>query len=249
MQMKNFYYFIIILFFSCKNEVGKRQAGVCISFDDRSVKEWKLLIPLFDKYQVKTTFFITHPDSLSQEDILNLKELETDGHEIAFHGNHHFMAENYIKENSYREYWQFEVVNGLDKMKKLGFNCQTFAYPYGAKYWFTDFLLLRKFSKTRGVCPLSKDQKISEIEAYYQFDHDPTLSALSFDEENHISFEKLAEGMDYAKNSQSVLLLYGHIPSQEISPKGYSFSVLKFEKMLQKAHDLDLKFYTFKDLN
>ncbi len=247
-MMNKFIYLFLFVFFSCTKHVSK-EAGVCISFDDRSISEWYSLRTLFEKYHVKATFFITQPDSLSQEDIIHLKELELDGHEIAFHGNFHFMSEEYIKKHSYYEYWQNEIVSGMKKMKQLGFTCKTFAYPYGSKYWFTDFLLLRKFEKTRGICPLLKNQNIRDIDSYYFFDNDQTLSALSFDQENNVSIEKIEQGLSFAKDSNAVFLLYGHIPSKDSLPKGYSFSILKFEKILKKAQELELKFYTFKELN
>jgi hypothetical protein len=88
-----------------------------------------------------------------------------------------------IKENSYSDYLDKEIDKGIRAMDSLGFNCVSFAYPYGAKYWFTDFLLLKKFKFLRGVAPLNEEKNISKIdEVYYLFDDNKTLSAIGFDD-------------------------------------------------------------------
>ena len=72
---KNILYLIfLILFSTCESKKTVRQAGLALSFDDRFVKEWTQLRPLLKKYNVKATFYITQPDSLSDEEVLMLHE-------------------------------------------------------------------------------------------------------------------------------------------------------------------------------
>ena len=76
MDKKNILYFIfLILFSACESKKTVHQAGLALSFDDRFVKEWIQLQPLLNQYNVKATFYITQPDSLSDEEVVLLHEL------------------------------------------------------------------------------------------------------------------------------------------------------------------------------
>ena len=133
---------------------------------------------LLKKYNSRVTFFITQFDSLEPSEIEMLKELEKEGHEIGSHGALHVVSENYIKAKTYKEYIENEIDASIFSMKKKGVTPKSFAYPYGAKYWFTDMLLLKKFRILRGVEPINNETGLSlldntithimVIELYYQ---------------------------------------------------------------------------------
>src|SRR5688572_11158013 len=117
--------------FSCQQSEIKR-SGICLSFDDRTVKEWYKMNDLLKKYNSRVTFFITQFDSLDSAEIMMLRQLENEGHEIGSHGALHVISENYIKENSYSEYIKNEIDANSLAMKKNGFVPKSFSYPYGA---------------------------------------------------------------------------------------------------------------------
>ena len=74
---------------TCKQGKTVQQGGIAISFDDRFVKQWYQLRPLLKRYNVKCTFYITQPDSLSDEEVKMLHQLQKEGHEIGCHGAMH----------------------------------------------------------------------------------------------------------------------------------------------------------------
>ncbi len=227
----------------------KRHAGVSLSFDDRSVNEWFELRGLFRENNVRATFFITQPDSLDSIEIYKLKELQNDGHEIGFHGTMHVLSEYYIKENSYTDYLDNEISKGMKTMDSLGFKCVSFAYPYGAKYWFTDFLLLRKFEFLRGVSPVNKEKNISKMdEIYYSFDGSKILSALGFDINSGITKSMIDVAIERSIASQEVLLLYAHAPDTDEQDNGYSFNIELLKYIIQKAKENDIGFYPMCEL-
>ena len=132
--MRSLLIFILgFIFISCSSNKDSRRPGICLSFDDRSVNEWFRLREILNRNNVKVTFFITQPDSLSNEEIAKLKTLEKDGHEIGFHGNMHVISEFYIVENSYSDYLEKEINQGIVTMDSLGFNSVSFAYPIWSK--------------------------------------------------------------------------------------------------------------------
>lgn len=236
------------LLFSCTNQV-KRHPGISLSFDDRSVNEWFELRALLKENNVRATFFITQPDSLDSIEVQKLRMLQGDGHEIGFHGSMHVLSEYYIKENSYSDYLDIEIDKGMKTMDSLGFQCVSFAYPYGAKYWFTDFLLLKKFEFLRGVAPLNKEMDISDIdEVYYDFDNDKTLSAIGFDAISKVSYDMIDGALKRSIDNNEILLLYAHSPAINNETDSYTFNIDLLKYIIQKAHENNISFYPMKEL-
>lgn len=226
----------------------KRYPGISLSFDDRSVNEWFKLRTLFNDNNVRATFFITQPDSLDSIEIGKLKLLQSDGHEIGFHGSMHVLSEYYIQEHSYTEYFDKEINRGLRTMDSLGFRCVSFAYPYGAKYWFTDFLLSEKFEFLRGVSPLNEEKDLSKLDdIYYSFDNSKILSALGFDTNSGVTKEMIDVAVERSLVNQEVLLLYAHIPATN-EGEGYSFDIDLLKYIIKKAKDNDIGFYPICEL-
>lgn len=251
-MLKGLLYMFGMLLLSCSDIDQPRYPGISLSFDDRSIDEWFELRELFKEGKVTATFFITQPDSLSKSDWGKLKLLEEDGHEIGFHGSMHVLSEHYIQENSYDEYLDNEIYSGLALMDSMGFSCTSFAYPYGAKYWFTDFLLLRKFEHTRGVSPLNKERDLRLIDdIYYSFDGDRTLSAIGIDNNSSISETMIDKAIERAVNNSEVLMLYAHSPTKNKEEKeeiDYVVNIALLSYIIQKAKETHLKFYTMKAL-
>ncbi|MGC4022266.1 MAG: polysaccharide deacetylase family protein [Cyclobacteriaceae bacterium] len=247
MKLKSLGFFLLItLLFSCQEK--KHQAGICLSFDDRSIKEWFALRDLFNEYGVKATFFVTQFDSLSAEEIEMLHTLEKDGHEIASHGALHIDAEKTIKKYSYKEYFKTEIDPSITSMKKSGFEPVSFAYAYGTKYRFTDYLLLKKFKCTRGVADMRKEKDLSKHnEIFYSYDHNRKFISALIDRAGNVNDEMISRAINRASERNEVLMIFGHVPS-ETAVNEYSFDVNFLKSILEKAKSKQLKFYRFKDL-
>lgn len=237
---------VFIVLISCHKEI--HQPGICLSFDDRSVNEWFSLRELFLKYDVKATFFVSEFDSLSVEEIEKLHLLEKDGHEIASHGARHVDAEKFIKKYSYKEYLKTEIDASIISMQKSGFNPVSFAYPYGSKYWFTDYMLLKKFKCTRGVADLRAEKDLTQHnELFYSFNGDNEFTALDIDRVSNLSKEMMIAALDRAQQENEVLLLFAHVPSST-SQNDYSFDVDFLKSLFKESSNRNLKFYRYSDL-
>lgn len=231
---------------SCNTSVNK-SAGICISFDDRFIREWHSLLPLFEKYNARVTFFITQFDSLSAEEISMLHEIKNKGHEIGSHGAIHVISENYIQEHSYQEYMDHEIEASIRSMSKAGFSPESFAYPYGASYWFTDYLLLKKFSVVRKVsAPRKTLTDLDEI--YFDFSGRGKVSALSFDQGSGLTREMVIDGLKRASENREAILLYGHSPAVNNNPDRYFFDTTLLEFILAESQKQNLRFYTASEL-
>jgi len=237
-----------LLTFSChENEI--KHSGICLSFDDRTVKEWYAIKDLLKKYNSHVTFFITQFDSLDSTEIRMLRELENEGHEIGSHGALHVISENYIKENSYSDYIKNEIDASIFAMKKHGFDPISFAYPYGARYWFTDMLLLKKFKILRGVETINNERDLTLIDdIYYSFDGDRTLAAIGIDQGGGLTKEMIKNAIKRASDNQELLMLYGHSPITASDNGPYNFNIDLLEFILNEAKENHLKYFRYGEL-
>ena len=205
---------------------------------------------LLNQYHARVTFYITKFDSLSADEIKMLHDLQNDGHEIASHGALHVQAESYIKAHSYKEYLANEIEPSISSMKKAGFDPVSFAYPYGSKYWFTDYLLLQKFKSTRGVASMKNRSSLADVdETFYDFNGNRKLSSIEIDVVARLTQTEIISAMERANRNNEVLLLSGHVPVQKGATTPYSFERSFLEFILREANDRHLDFYRIQDLS
>lgn len=203
---------------------------------------------LLNRYQARVTFYVTQFDSLSAEEIQMLRDLQKDGHEIASHGALHVQAEAYIKDHSYKEYLANEVDNSIASMNKAGFHLTSFAYPYGSKYWFTDYLLLKRFQSTRGVAS-SGGKPVEQLDdVFYDFDGNRKLVSIEIDGVTPLTKEKLIPAFDRLATNNEVLMLSAHEPTKLANPQTYFFNSDTLEAILREAHKRQFHFYRVSDL-
>jgi peptidoglycan/xylan/chitin deacetylase (PgdA/CDA1 family) len=238
--------FLLFIFSRCSH--NDRSPGICLSFDDRTIDEWYTLMPLLDKYQAHVTFFVSEIDSLRPDEILKLRELAAHGHEIASHGARHVNAETYIRERGYRAYLDDEVDTGISQMKQAGFDPHSFAYPYGAKYWFTDFLLLQRFNSVRSVTAIGDGTDVATLDdMFYSFDGDEKLSAGGIDVNSGLTKQMIMRAIERTVNKREVMLLYGHAPAVS-GDSVYRFDPRLLEYILKESKQNGLRFYRFEEL-
>ena len=258
--MKKFPYYLIVsaIIFSCTHKKTVPDAGIAISFDDRFVKEWYRLRPLLKKYNAKCTFFITQPDSLSHEEVMLLRQLEKEGHEIGCHGAMHVRSMYYIWDFSLGEYMKNEIFPALKTMKQQGFSPKTFAHPGGSQTWYSDrellkyFTLLRDVSmKTRTLWDFDYTHEIEDIdEIYYQHDNTRKVNALLIDTSAKLTIEDIKKGLKRASDEGSVMMMFGHKPLTKTTQKSneYGFDVQFLEQILAESAKLKLKTFTMQQL-
>ena len=255
-------YFLCLFFFillsTCESKKTVHQGGIALSFDDRFVKEWTQLRPLLKKYNVKATFYITQPDSLSDEEVNSLHELQKDGHEIGCHGAMHTRSIPYIWEYSLDEYMENEIFHCLKTMKKQGFSPTTFAHPGGSQMWYSDRELLKYFTLLRDVSLKNRDllgyqytRQVEDIdEIYYQHDNTQKVNALLMDVGTNLSIDDIQKGLERAKKEGSVVMIFGHKPLNGNTPKAneYGFDIHFLTQILAESAKLELNFYRMDEL-
>ena len=242
----------------CEQRGRAGEGGVALSFDDRFIKEWYALRPLFNEFGARVTFYISG-DTLTDEEAGMLRTLQKDGHEIGFHGTVHGDARELLRQYGVEGYLSKEIWPGLCHLRSLGFEPVSYAHPGGTSTATTDsallangFLTLREVSKAerffRGVklyhLPPSRMPHI-----FYDFDGRKSFYALQIDKETSLSIEEMADALEKARREGKILLLFGHQPLPENpAPEQYGFDTVFLRRILEEVRKNGLKFYTMSGL-
>lgn len=251
--------FSLVLCACQQNPDKSGKAGIAISFDDHFINDWYALRPLFQKYNAHVTFFLTCPDTLSDDEINKIKQLQNDGHEIGFHGTVHGNATEMIRSHGPQKYIEIELEPGLKHLAKMGIKPTSYAHPGGNHTDRADSVLLANgFKILRDVA--QAERKLFGIPVYhfaprvmnwiyYRFDKEQIVDALMIDEGTNISDEEIRDAIKKAKKTGTALMLFGHQPLYEKSKNGaYGFSVAFLEVILKEAKEQNLRFYTMSEL-
>lgn len=261
-QIWSFLSFFLIIFTlsSCKEKpANSEKAGIAISFDDHFINDWYALRPLFKKYNARVTFFLTCPDSLTADEIVKIKQLQKEGHEIGFHGTIHGNATEMLKSQGAQKYIETELKPGLENLARIGIKPTSYAHPGGNHTDQADSILLASgFKILRDVA--QAERKLFGIPVYhfaprimnwiyYQFDNEKIVDALMIDEGTNISESEIKEALKKAKDTNKAIMLFGHQPLYKKPKNGeYGFSVAFLETILKEAKAQNLRFYTMSEL-
>lgn len=258
---RKLYVFIFLIFVleGCQqSEKASQPSGIAISFDDRFIKEWYELRPLFQKYGAKVTFFVTCGDSLTTTEIKQLKDLQSDGHEIGFHGSIHGKSTELITLGT-DKYLETEIIPGMKCLAQAGIKPTSYAHPGGNHNNEVDsvllsngFQILRDVAISRrvyrGVPLYILAPRIMDW-IFYKFDGNRIIDALLIDQDSGITDEEIKDAIQKAKDTHTALMLFGHKPLYKQAENGeYGFDVSFLETILKESHRQKLKFYTITEL-
>jgi peptidoglycan/xylan/chitin deacetylase (PgdA/CDA1 family) len=202
---------------------------VIITFDDANVDEWFAQREMFDKYNVRVTFFVNRPHQLSEEQIEKLRLLQAEGHEIGCHGLNHIRV---TEENQY-QYIETEIEPALQLLSGFGFTVTSFAYPFGAATPYLDSMLTNYFSFIRKATYNIRDTLISTYpEIYTHKAQFCNTNAMGIDYNYNISMDNLENALIKAKKTNTFLVLYAHVIDD--SNEAYTISPQYLEELFKK---------------
>lgn len=209
-----------------------RQCGIVLAFDDYSVNNWEEHFDLFDKYNVKVTFFVNAYEPT--EFCFNAIER---GHEIAYHTAAHVNMREITEDEVYQQ-----AIAPIEVFREQGIELTTFAYPYGAYNEELNELLLQHYNILRGAY-------FYQLAGKHEMRHG-FVESLSIDNANYSSEEEFRDRIDFvleelSNNEAAVVGLYSHA----ISDGGeWCVSEERLEYIFQRAQEMGIQFYTYKEL-
>lgn len=208
------------------------QCGIVLAFDDYSADTWEECFDLFDKYNVKVTFFVNAYEPTE----FCFKAIER-GHEIAYHTAGHVNLREVTEEEIYQQ-----AIAPIEVFREQGIELTTFAYPQGAYNEELNELLLQHYNILRGA---SYYQVAGKHEMRHGF-----VESLSIDNTNYSSEEEFRDQIDsileeLSSNTGAVVGLYSHA----IADGGeWCIPEERLEYIFQRAQEMGIQFYTYKEL-
>lgn len=188
-----------------------KECAVSLTFDDARFSQIKNGIPLFNKYNIKATFYVS-PNRLKRL-IAPWKDALRNGHEIGNHTMSHPCTGNYLfsKDNALENYTLEQIEDELDKANYcintlLGVLPRNFAYPCGQKF-------VGRGSNVKSYVPLIAKKFFTGRGFLDESANDPwfcDFSQLLSLESDGKTFDELIKLIDYSKTFGLWLILAGH---------------------------------------
>jgi hypothetical protein len=125
-------------------------SSVALSFDDTFVDQWEALRPVFRRYGVRATFFVSQFHDFDAGRLDGLARLAADGHDIEYHGTHHAHSVAYVDEHGMDAFIADEIAPDLALMRQAGYDPAVFAYPHSERRADVDAALMHTFRLLRG---------------------------------------------------------------------------------------------------
>jgi beta-glucosidase len=201
---------------------GKKMA-LSLSFDDARLTQIDNGIPLFDKYGVKVTFYVS-PGNM-KSNLEGWKKAAKNGHEIGNHSVLHPCSGNFIwsRQEALEDYTLAGMYSELDSANRiikdlLGVVPVSFGYPCGQKF-------VGRGTMTKSYVPLISAMFESGRGWRDEAPNDPAycdMSQLTGMELDGKSFEEIKKIIESPRNKGSWLILAGH----EINNGGSATSFL-----------------------
>ncbi len=235
----------VALLTGCKHEVpaGNMPTGyIALTFDDSDADGWYKYLPLLDSLGIKATFYISNYSRLTKEQIYKLHKIENKGHEIAFHSSTHpdFVKTSRVK--GLDHIINFEIKEGLEKMRRDGFNPVNFAYPYG-----------RHTQQLHGnLLPFFKSLRVTSNKKNYlnclvqKKGRNQILYGCPVDQNSFINDQQIKSLIRNAAEKKLCALLYAHEIERTSYP--YHISTKRIRMIATAAKEDNVRFVTVKEI-
>ena len=213
-------------------EQERKQSSIVLAFDDYSPDNWEQYFDLFDEYDAKVTFFVNaaYPTEFCEA-------ARKRGHEIGCHTTGHANLTELTEEEIYEQ-----AIAPIAVFREAGYEFTTFAYPYGAYTDELNELLLQHYNVVRGAFKCEPHVKDYMKRGF--------VESMSLDNANYESREqyeaRILEILTVMSEAEegAVVPVYSHA----IGDGDWCVTEENLEFLLQKAKEMDLKFYTFQEL-
>lgn len=221
--------------------------GIVFSFDDRSIYDWYSLRNLFKENKVTATFFISKPQELSETQVQMLKILEKEGHEIGAHSTEHLNLEKYLENHTIEEYIDEEIIFCKENLEGKGYTIDSYAFPFGIRTKELEEKLEGIFPCSRGTAHTNETIRLKDLDNIYFScgEKHPFTIGAGIDEVYENTSEEIEQALNRAKENNEIVVFYSHHVFKDDS---YTTSFERFEEIIEKARELDLEFYTIRNL-
>jgi peptidoglycan/xylan/chitin deacetylase (PgdA/CDA1 family) len=207
-------------------------SGIILSFDDYFPDSWKENFDLFAKYNANVTFFVQ-----LESPTPFCFAAQTWGHEIGYHTISHPSLPTLTKERFFEE-----TISRIDLFRNKGIELTSFAYPFGFYEEWMHNELLKYYQIVRGFGVSTFTYNISDMK--YGFVYSKSIDNIIYKSEKCFQ-EDITKILEFARENQNTVVL---LTSHNIGTDDWGITVERLEFILKKGNELNLVFYTYKDL-
>lgn len=255
--------FVVLAAFVVLNshaDAVQKRGRLCLTFDDCHWNGWVAVMPIFEKYNAKASFF---PHSaLSAGALKCMKKLSDAGHTVGPHTVHHRKATDYVKQKGFDAFWNDEVAPQMKAYASVGIVPKAMAYPNNASNPEIDAQLVKRgIKRLRGGLPKARphDPKGLKRDTLVPFEK---LEAMYMSEEavatNHLmrgvgigtfyntDINDLVKGIRRAASNNETMVLYSHDIQKK--PSGIGMKTEWLETILKTAREEGMAIVGFNDL-
>lgn len=234
-------------------DISQIQHGiVCFTFDDARYADWLTLIPMFEKYNARMTFFFDK--EITPEVVCAMNELKRHRHAIGLHTLRHTDAPEVFAERGGEAYLEEEILPQLNVCRNAGLDIRNFAYPNNRNTPESDAFLSEKCGFTRFraqmATPYQKGHWIAAYDCvFYPLDKIATSRALAgpgIGSYYGSMQENLDAALERAANENRMIVFFSHGIS--MTPGLVDVSTPMLEHTLQKACALEMTIASFDEL-
>jgi peptidoglycan/xylan/chitin deacetylase (PgdA/CDA1 family) len=211
----------------------KDSAGILLTFDDDFLETWGKNFDLLDSYNAKATFFVQGEYSSFCREALER------GHDVGFHTKNHLDLRKVSREVFIRE-----TLTSAEAFRKAGIPLYSFAYPFGFYDPWMNEELLKHYSILRGYGVTFRLYDKTQIRSGFISSKAIDNTLLKKDEDFMSAVDIMLRTVKFIGGNH-VLPLTTHDISDTAS---YGIKPQRLEYLLKTANDLQLVFYTYKDL-
>lgn len=213
--------------------------GIAITIDDGVSLPFLIEnLDIFDRYDAKATFYMSHYNESMNDDLLMLQR---NGFEIGHHSRYHKNAVTESSKVGVEKWLESEVLNPLSRMVGSGIDVQTFAYPFGHYTEETNEALKPYFSHVRGFT-ITNTGDYSEGFNYENYFY----MGVSVDTK-WLDRVMLMNAMDRASTTSETLILAIHVISENWQ-NNFKITPADLEFIVKYASEIGLEFKLMREL-
>ncbi len=226
-----------------------KTGGIALSWDDSAhIETCYPYLSIFQKYNATCTINVNKLSTRSQAVINELNALHSAGWEVACHGYNHVNSVQFVNDNPPTAWLSQEIFPNIAEITRYGYPVCTLAYPYSSRNADTDAALSPYFRTLRTRTPTLVNGNVNETTlAYYKWDDSQLLYGVEIDDRSGASLQSIEDGIDYAIKTGTVLVLYGHMITPNVTIS-YQTSTDRLDSILDYTSRNGGVFYNMGDL-
>ena len=213
---------------------------VALTFDDDFVDLWWANLGLLQEHDVHVTFFVTRWDSMTDEELVMLDDLDAAGHELAHHGFTHDKPSDYVAEHGLQAYIDDQIVPATEIMSARGYPPAAYSYPWGGRSEELDAALAEHFEVLRD------SGRVDQASRSVYEDGDGVLAHGARIDSGLFEMADLTSTLEEAQRVDGTVVLYAHRILEE--SEAIHITPAELEAVLGEVERLGLHWITISQL-